>query len=110
VSGAGGALEGTINAPSNQPFTGAQVVLVPQDMRRQDLFKVATPDQYGRFSMTGIAPGRYNVFAWEDLPSGAYLDPVFVNQFRDRGFALEVQKGGQTRAEPHLIPATRRYY
>jgi hypothetical protein len=109
VSGAGATLEGTVNAGSGQVFTGAQVVLVPQDMRRQDLFKVAAPDQYGRFSMSGIAPGRYNVYAWEDLPAGAYLDPIFVNQYKDRAFALDVQKGVQTTARPHLIPATRPY-
>jgi hypothetical protein len=107
VSGSGATLEGSVDAGPGQLFTGAQVVLVPQDARRKDLYKVATADQYGQFSMRGLAPGSYSVFAWEDLPSGAYLDPVFVNQYRDRGFAINVQQGAQAQARPRLIPAGR---
>lgn len=105
ISGQGATLEGTVDYGTAQDFTGSQVVLVPQDARRQDLYKVASADEYGAFSMRGIAPGRYSVYAWEDLPSGAYLDPLFVNQYRDRGFALEVQQGSPATARPRLIRA-----
>jgi len=107
VSGSGATVDGVVALPSDQSFAGAQVVLIPQDYRRQDLYKVADADQYGRFSMRGVAPGRYSVFAWEDLPSGAYLDPVFVNQYRDRGFAVDVQQGAQIQAQPRLIATLR---
>ena len=105
ISGSGSTLDGVIQIPSDRTFAGAQVVLVPDDARRQDQYKVASADQYGRFSMRGIAPGRYSVFAWEDVPSGAYLDPVFVNQYRNRGFAVELRQSGQAQAQPVLIPA-----
>jgi hypothetical protein len=107
ISGSGATLDGAVQIASDQAFSGAQVVLVPQDARRQDLYKVVSADQYGRFSMQGIAPGRYSVFAWEDLPSGAYLDPVFINQYRNRGFAVDIQQGGQAQAQPRLIQAGR---
>jgi hypothetical protein len=107
VSGGGATLEGAVDVGSNPTFVGAEVVLVPQDARRQDLYKVASADQYGRFSMRGIAPGRYSIYAWEDLPSGAYLDPLFVNQYRDRGSAVDIRQGSQAEARPRLIQAGR---
>lgn len=108
ISGQGATLEGMVDYGTAQDFSGSQVVLVPQDARRQDLYKVASADELGAFSMRGIAPGRYSVYAWEDLPSGAYLDPLFVNQYRDRGFALEVQQGSPATARPRLIRAGER--
>ena len=105
ISGAGGTLEGTVRITSDQTYTGAQIVLIPEDSRRNDLYKVASADQYGRFSMTGIAPGNYSVFAWEDAPSGAYQDPGFVNQYEDFGERIEIEQAGQLQAQPQLIPA-----
>ncbi len=105
ISGAGGTLDGTVRITSDQTYTSAQIVLIPEDPRRNDLYKVASADQYGRFSMTGIAPGNYRVFAWEDAPSGTYQDPAFVNRYEDFGERIEIEQAGQLQAQPQLIPA-----
>ncbi len=58
VSGAGGVVDGSIQIEQDKVFTGAQVVLVPAAARdRRDLYKTASVDQYGRFTIRGIAPG-----------------------------------------------------
>lgn len=106
VSGSGASLDGVVGLPPGLEFTGAQVVLVPQNSDRRDLYKNVSPDQYGRFAMHGIAPGRYMVFAWEDVPPGAWLDPVFVSAYSGRGYAIQVQQGAQIQAQPRLIPAS----
>ena len=105
ISGAGSRIDGTVQVESNTAFTGAQVVLVPADSARDDLYEVASADQYGRFSMRGIAPGRYRIFAWEDAPSGAYQDPDFVIQYDDYGEPVEIERGGLVTVQPRLIPA-----
>jgi hypothetical protein len=106
ISGAGGRVDGAVQIGTEESFTGAQVVLVPAaDRGRSDLYKTASADQYGRFSIVGIAPGNYKVFAWEDAPSGAYLDPDFVRLYEDWGQTVEIQQRGQAQVQVRLIPA-----
>lgn len=105
ISGQGSAVDGTIALDSDQAFTGAGVVLVPEDPARLDLYETSGTDQYGRFSMRGVAPGRYRVFAWEDAPAGAYQDPDFVRKYADYGESIEVRQGTPLTLEPRLIPA-----
>ena len=105
ISGSGGRIDGSVSLSPEQVFTGAQVVLIPDDPSRADLYKVASADQYGRFSFQGIAPGGYRVYAWEDAPSGAYRDPEFVRPYQDWGERIDVDQGSQLQAQPRLIPA-----
>ena len=104
ISGSGARLDGAVGV-ADAPFTGAQVVLIPDDPARAELYKVASADQYGRFSMRGIAPGNYRVFAWEDAPTGAYRDPEFVRRYEDWGERIRVEHADQVQALPRLIPA-----
>ncbi len=107
ISGGGGRVDGAVQIGTEESFTGAQVVLVPQeaDRGRSDLYKTASADQYGRFSMVGIAPSNYKVFAWEDAPSGAYRDPDFIRLYEDWGQSVEIQQNGQAQVQVRLIPA-----
>lgn len=105
VSGAGAVLDGIVEIGTGQTYTGAQVVLIPDEAARDDLYKVASADQYGRFSLRGIAPGSYRVFAWEDAPSGAYQDPDFVRHYDDFGQHVDIEQGGLFQVQPQLIPA-----
>ena len=68
-------------------------MLVPAARNRIDLYKTASTDQYGRFTFSNVAHGDYRVFAWEDIPQGAYMDAAYVARFEDRGIAARVEKG-----------------
>ncbi len=105
ISGAGSRIDGAVTLEAETAFTGAQVVLVPSDPEREDLYHVASADQYGRFTIRGIAPGAYRVFAWEDAPAGAYRDPEFVSRYDDLGTILEVGQGTLHQVQPRLIRA-----
>ena len=104
ISGSGAHLDGAVSV-GDVPFTGAQVVLIPDDPERSDLYKVASADQYGRFSFRGIAPGDYRVFAWEDAPSGAYRDPEFVRRYEAWGEQIHVEQSDQVQVQPRLVLA-----
>lgn len=106
ISGNGARVDGTVTVDADQVFTGAEVVLVPEDPERTDLYKVTGADQYGRFFIEGIAPGNYRLFAWEDAPSGAYRDPEFVRRYEDWGERIDLEAGAQFRSRPRLIPAS----
>ena len=82
-----------------QPATAATVALVPDEPRRAQtrLYKGITTDQYGRFTIKGIAPGGYKLFAWEVVEEGAYQDPDFLKPFEVLGtpFILQDFWGGK---------------
>jgi hypothetical protein len=105
ISASGGRLDGAVMDEHDQPFAGARVVLVPDESRwkRQDLFKVASSDQYGQFSVRGIAPGKYKLFAWETVDEGAYYDPEFLRPILDRGRSVEILPAARADAQVKVI-------
>jgi hypothetical protein len=108
VSGLGGRITGVVRTPENQIVSTARVVLVPEpDKRdRSDLFKIANTDQYGRFNIQGITPGRYRLFAWEDVPVGAYFDPDFLQAYEAQAKFVTVEKNDYIQAEITLTRKT----
>ena len=95
VSSAGARLDGIVLTEELQGFAGASVHLMPEGGPRRDprLSKTTTTDQYGRFSLRGIAPGDYMLLAWEELEPGAQQDPEFLRRYENRGNAVRVQEG-----------------
>lgn len=73
VAADGATLTGVAVSESDAPFTGAKIVLIPDEARRgQPQFYYSTDaDASGRFTVHGIAPGDYDVFAFE-----SYYDPA----------------------------------
>ncbi len=105
VSPNGGRVDGTA-IKDNQSFSGATVVLVPNDAAlREDarFFKVTNTDQGGSFSFRGIRPGEYEVYAWEKIEPGAYQDASFMDQYKDQGTAIEVKEGNQVSVRLRVI-------
>src|SRR4030095_14703465 len=65
----GGQITGTVTNSAGQALEGATVTLVPDLTRRHrpDQYRAATSGADGSFSMGGIPPGEYKVFAWESI-------------------------------------------
>lgn len=107
LSPAGGRVEGIVLSDERLPVSGAQVVLVPNPDRRwrNDLYKTTTTDQFGRFTLTGLAPGEYKLFAWEEIETGAYQDPEFLRPYEKRGESLHVGEVGHASVQLKLIRA-----
>ena len=106
LSSAGGRIDGIVLS-EQQRFGGALVVLVPEARRRglTCLYKTTTTDQYGHFTLRGIAPADYKLFAWEEIEAGAYQDADFLQQYEDRGESLRVVDAGRYSIQLKLIPA-----
>jgi len=107
INCAGAILEGSVADQNLKPVTGASVVLVPDTERRamSHLFKTTTTDQYGAFTIRGIAPGEYKAFAWEKLEMGAYQDPEFLRRFEGDGKVVTVKEGEKLSVQLSLIPS-----
>lgn len=107
LAGTGGQVEGVALKADQQPATEATVVAVPDEPRRAQsrFYKEDHTDQYGRFTIKGVAPGRYKLFAWEDVEDGAYQDPEFIKKFESLGEAIAIRENSHESAQLNLIPA-----
>jgi protocatechuate 3,4-dioxygenase beta subunit len=95
-------------AKGDQPFPGATVVLVPDGARRAQprFYRQALSDGNGHFTLAGITPGDYKLFAWEEIDRGSYLDPEFLQPYEDSGKPVHVEESGNATAQLNLIPAS----
>jgi hypothetical protein len=73
----------------------AQVVLVPDppDRKRSSLYRLVSAEPSGAFSLTGIAPGKYKLFAWRHVDPDAYENPEFLGPYESRGRSITVTAG-----------------
>ncbi len=100
IAGNGGQVRGAV-----ADGAGSSVVLVPQGrpLLRPDLYKVAEADNNGRFTVGGIAPGAYRLYAWKSVAGRIYFDEEFMQTFGGRGVPVEVQAGGLTEVQLRLL-------
>ena len=77
---------------------GAIVVLEPQfgQSFRRSRYRVTKSDQGGNFKLTGIAPGEYRLYAFEDIDDGAWLDSNYMATFSGKGEPVKLA-GKETR-------------
>jgi len=103
----GGTLQGMVQNANQEAVRNAGVVLVPNAPRRGNslLYKRVTADTSGRFSIRGIAPGGYKIFAWPSLPEGsAEENDEFIAPFELRGTAVDVEAAGSANVQVRVIP------
>ena len=102
-----GHVTGAVSDQKGNAAPGAEVVLVPDEARRgrNDSYFTATSDSNGLFNFATVPPGSYKLFAWEDIPQGAYQYPDFIRRYEDRGQSITVNPNGTITANARLIPA-----
>lgn len=107
LSAAGGQVDGTVQNDKSEPAVGATVVLIPAAEKRgiNRLYKNGSTDQSGHFSLKGIAPGEYKLFAWERVEFGAYQDPDFLKPFESKGESVTVKENSHENKQLTVIPA-----
>lgn len=103
----GGQIDGVVQGPQQQPASGSMVTLIPDPHKpdRYDLNRVTTTDQNGRFTLKGVPPGEYKLFAWEDVDPGAYSDPEFLKPHDGKAAKVSVKEKSQQQVSLVQIPA-----
>ncbi len=91
IGAPGGALAGRTLAGDSQPQPGATVALVPEDPARTDLYGRTRSDESGAYSLRAIAPGKYTLYAFDDLEPGAEMDPDVLSRYKDDGVKVEIE-------------------
>lgn len=103
----GATVTGTVLNDQQQPAPSATVVLIPEEKERREqphYYHTAVADSSGRFTIRGVAPGRYAAYSWEYVEAGVYYDPDFMRPLANRGETFSVREGSQEDLKLRLIP------
>jgi hypothetical protein len=101
-----GQISGTVADASNKPIDRATVVLVPDKARRHrpDQYRAVVSSTDGKFSIVGIPPGDYKVFAWDTIEPNAWMNAEFMLTYEEVGVAMMVKPTEKLAAQLRVIP------
>ena len=90
----GGRIQGAVTDQQGNAMDQAQVVLVPTQPFRgdQEAYKTVYTDQSGRFTIRGIRPGAYTLFAFAMIPHRAWMNDRFMAPYWTRGVVINVDR------------------
>ena len=105
ASANGGVVDGIVTDQKGEPVANAVVVAVPE-MRlraRVERYRKTVSDQSGRFTLHGVEPGEFTLFAWESVDGEAYYNPEFLRAYEARGSGLLVGEGDRKTVQLEAI-------
>jgi len=102
----GGQISGKLVNARGESLSNRTVVLVPEARlrHRTDLYKSLATDTAGAFRFQGIPPGDYELFAWENVETGAWQDPNFIRPYEGRGKKVLINENADENLELTVIP------
>jgi hypothetical protein len=105
----GGQVAGTVIDAGGNPVEETTVVLVPDTARRHrpDQYRVSSSGADGQFSLGGIPPGDYKVFAWDSVDTNAWANAEFMSNYEEFGSAVTVGANAKISAQIRVIPQSR---
>ncbi|MGP0095821.1 MAG: carboxypeptidase regulatory-like domain-containing protein [Terriglobales bacterium] len=111
VSPKGGTIEGLVTEKKQgadvvRPVANATVVAVPEEKYRRlpSRFATGSTDQFGSFTIRGLAPGSYSLYAWQDLEDGLWYDADFLRSQEANAIAVTMEEGSNQKVELQLSP------
>jgi hypothetical protein len=106
ASANGAVAEGVATNQKDEPVADAVVVAVPEARFRAhpDRYRKVLSDQSGRFTLRGLPPGEYTLFAWESVDGEAFYNPEFLKNYEGQGKTLRVSEGDRVNAQLKTIP------
>lgn len=102
----GGSISGTVTHDGKM-VPGALVVLVPDPPHRDrsEMYSTRMADDFGRFTMLGLPPGDFKLFAWESPQGVDVRDPDFLKSYEPRGTTVHIQEKHGQNVQLDVIPA-----
>jgi len=103
----GAAVEGAVTDQKGEPVPNAAVVAVPEPRLRErlDRYRKAISDQAGRFTLHGLPPGEYTLFAGESVDGEAYYNAEFLKSYEGQGTVLHLNEADRKSIHVTAIPA-----
>jgi len=69
------------------------------------IYSGAATDQNGPFTMNGLSPGVYKMFAWEELEPLAYFDLEILRRYELQAKSVTVSESSKLNVQVKVIPA-----
>jgi hypothetical protein len=84
---AGAKISGLVGVEDGEEIAGSQLLLVPDTpmLERAWLYRRVSADQNGQFSISGITPGKYRIFAVVPQDNDVEFDPDWLRIHSARG-------------------------
>jgi hypothetical protein len=104
----GAVVDGVVTDHQGAPVANAVIVAVPE-MRlraRTDRYYKTVSDQRGHFSLHGVRPGEFTLFAWESVEGEAYFNPEFLKSYEGQGSGLKVGEGDRKTVQLEVITSS----
>lgn len=92
-----GSVEGTVRQDA-KPVPGSVVALVPDSVPAMRL-KTASADQNGKFTLRGVAPGDYKLYAWPPTLDLNPWDADALKGFEQKAVRVIVREGAAAQAD-----------
>jgi hypothetical protein len=105
VRGGAGRITGRVIDRGSQPVAGIRVMAIPVQRSRTFEYRTVVTDRNGRYSMTGVIPGDYQMFSWEAIDSGAHYDPDFLKQYEAQGRTVHLAESSIQNVDVTVISA-----
>jgi hypothetical protein len=101
-----GVIAGKVLNEREKPMGYAQIVLIPANIRRarsESCYWMVT-GAAGDFEFRNLPPGDYRAFPWEHIEEEQWLDPAFLDLYKEKGTPIHVREGAQETLQLHTIP------
>ena len=103
----GGTLSG-VAKDGGRVVPKAFVVLAPKDRKLEQHFRATTAGDDGTYKLSGIAPGAYDLFAFDRNEDDDYLDEVFLNKVAEHAATVNVALRSTTSIDLAVLTLPRR--
>ncbi len=103
LSKTAGKIIGSVVDDDGKLFPISSVTLIPSDGKGRPVKQSADDD--GKFQFTALRPGKYKLFAWEEVDDDLWEDPEFRRKYESRAAEISVGPGEAKTAQIHVIEA-----
>jgi len=101
----GGQVSGSVLDSEGKPGDHIVITLAPRGDRsgRPDLVRISSTGADATFQITNVAPGDYNVYAWEQDLGDALRSPIYLRTLQDRAVQVAVSAKGSASVQLKAI-------
>jgi hypothetical protein len=100
-------IEGTVTGTKPEGATSVWLITAPDDPDQlaEGRISVTSVEGSGHFTLTGIEPGKYRLYAFTGVePWAMQQNPGVLKALENRGVQLDVEEGAQAKTEVQIIP------
>ena len=103
----GGASDSNLDSKGDSKRAGIVIAPVGQYHDLARFYYGTTADDKGKFHLSGIAPGKYKIFAIEKMAPASFRTPEAADQLVELGEVIDLSEGATLETRPKLIAADR---